>query len=84
MNMPDNVAAVVAQQAIAFYLGESSSSEAYATIDVVIGSPWNYYTGVLNDTRRLFDAVVTFLIDFDVDTWATGDPDTAAFAYGLA
>lgn len=81
MNLPENVVRNVAEQAVAFYLGNVSSVEAYANIDGVTLS-WVHEARTLNETRALFDALVTYMIDFDVDTWGAlaSVGDTREFA----
>lgn len=75
MNLPENITGCVAEQAIAFYLGIKSSVEAREVIDAATLT-WCYEPRLLNEIRALFDALVDYMIDFDVDTWSTGDVDT--------
>jgi hypothetical protein len=65
--MNDRVLKAVHVQSRAFYEGIASSAEAYAAIDRVAYHFSNYYTGVLNETRELFDRLVDSYISEDVD-----------------
>lgn len=67
MHMNENVSQVIAQEALAFYRGDHSSDSAFYIIDDTALSVWNYYAGIINDTREVFDIFVGLLIDFDVD-----------------
>lgn len=71
MSMNERVLHVTNEQADAFYEGRVSSAEAFAAIDRVSGSAWNWYPGVLNDTREHFQARVDFRLDADLATPAT-------------
>jgi hypothetical protein len=66
-----HIAIVVTEQALAFYRGEVSSAEAFSTIDRVCASPFNWYSGILNDTREAFDfAVSTIIAAESPNEWA--------------
>lgn len=67
--MNGRVIQVVREAADAYYDGRMSSQEAYATIDRVANSAWNWYNGVLNETRQAFDKRIGERIDADVDSW---------------
>jgi hypothetical protein len=68
MSMNERVSKIVRDSAAAFYEGRVNSAEAYAAIDRVANSAWNWYDGVLNDTREAFDNLVDEFISADVDT----------------
>lgn len=72
MNLNERVKQVVNEQAIAFYAGEVSSSEAFSAIDRVCASPFNWYRGILNDTRDAFDYAVSLMIALDTPKEWTG------------
>lgn len=65
--MNERVRLAVQEGARAFYEGRESSVEAHAAIDQVANSTWNWYDGILNDTRQLFNDLVTDFISADVD-----------------
>ena len=67
MSMNERVTTVVREQADAFYEGRVSSVEAFAAIDQVADSAFNWYPGILNDVREAFDLRVQANIDRDVD-----------------
>jgi hypothetical protein len=58
----ERVQRVVNEQAFAFYDGEVSSADAFSAIDRVCASPFNWYRGILNDTREAFDYAVSLRI----------------------
>jgi hypothetical protein len=65
--MNHRVTQAVKQNARAFYEGTKSSQEAYDAIDTVANHFSNYYSGILNETRLLFDSLVDSFISEDVD-----------------
>lgn len=83
MNLPENITQVVAEQAIAYYLGTANSVEAGNTMHAV-AMHGCYRTGILDEVWALFDTLVTYLIDFDVDTWGalSSVGDTRDFVEG--
>lgn len=66
MTMNDRTHIVILEQANRFYAGEASSLDAFRAIDAIANSTWNWYPGVLNDTRALFDHHVSELITTDL------------------
>lgn len=65
--MNDRVLNIVHEQARAYYEGRASSVEAFAAIDNLSQSAFNWYPGVKLDTRELFDNLVDSFISEDVD-----------------
>lgn len=63
----DQVLNSVHENSRAFYEGSKSSAEAFCAIDTVAGSVWNYYPGIINETRVLFDSLIESYISEDVD-----------------
>jgi hypothetical protein len=65
MNYDERATHIIANTAMAFYLGECSSAEASRDMDRALLS-WNYDPAMLNASRELFDAVLDAAMDYDL------------------